>query len=516
MQDKTFDKNEYVKLFEGLKNNNHYARLGKPFATEHKKYFYDTGTGKVLECSDSVFEILKTLFREDSFDAVLKMNIPETDKIKALEEIKECVEKEHILQAPPVEQFDCAHLHSLEQYVEFGLKQVILEVTERCNLRCAYCIYGESNDVFRNFGQRDMDFDTAKKGIDYGVKHSPEKLTVSFYGGEPLLRYDFIKKCIAYCSETYPDKIFHYSMTTNLVLMDKEKAEFFASVPNFIVTCSIDGPMEVHDAYRKFPNGEGSFALAIEGLKNIVTALGDSVTERLTFSMVSTPPFNQKKFDSIQNFFDSLEWLPDDVIKSVSYVLYGRTKEDEVIDLVETADEEKINPAGVWTKEKIKGTQNIEKSPLFMRKSIHDTLLRIHKRRLFDIPIKNYTFNGCCVPANRRIFVTVNGEFKICEKIGLSPSIGNVNNGLDIQRVKKYYVDDYMNESVKYCNDCWAVHFCSICYVECYDENGLCMEGKISQCNSQRYTREKGLILYHEFLEQNPDALQFLNDVVIE
>lgn len=509
------DFTDYRNFFEKLKSDNHYARLGKPFATSKKKYFYDTGTGKVLECSEVVFKVLKMLFKEDSFDAVLNLPISQDELRGALDEIKECVEKEHILLAPPVKKFAGAHLQALENYINEGLMQVILEVTEKCNLRCSYCIYGSSNDVFRDFGSNEMSFDTAKKAIDYGVQHSPEKLTVSFYGGEPLLKYDLIKQCITYCKESYPEKDFHFSMTTNLILMDKEKAEYFASIPNFSITCSIDGPQEIHDANRKFANGDGSFRLAMEGLKNMVDALGDEVVDRLNFSMVSTPPFSQEKFDSIQNFFDSLEWLPDDVVKSVSYVLYGRKLEEEVIDLAEKSEDE-VNPAGVWTKEKMQGIENLEDMSLFMKKSVHDSLLRIHRRRLRDIPMEDYTFNGCCVPANRRIYVAANGEFKVCEKIGLSPSIGDIDSGVDIDKIKKIYVDDYMRESIKYCKDCWAIHFCSVCYVECFDENGLCMPGKISQCNSQRYMREQGLCMYHELLENNPKALEFLNDVKVE
>lgn len=507
---------KYKNYFEKLKGEYHYARLGKPFQTRKKKYFYDTGTGKVLECTDTVFDILKTLFKEDSFDAVLKMPISQTDMAQALDEIRDCIEKEHILQAVPVKEFNCAHLHALETYIDQALMQVILEVTEKCNLRCAYCIYGSSNDDFRNFGQKDMSFDIAKKAIDYGVAHSPEKLTVSFYGGEPLLRYDFIKECIAYCQKTYPGKELQYSMTTNLTLMTKERAEFFASIPNFVITGSIDGPEEIHDANRKFPNGDGSFAKAMEGLRNIAEALGDQIHDRLKFSMVAAPPNTKEKFDAIQAFFDSLEWLPHDIAKISTYAQYSGKTDEKVIDLRENMEAEEIDPRGVWTKEKISDFSDIEKSPVFMQQSVQDSLIRIHKRRLFDLPVQNYPFNGCCIPASRRIYVTVDGQINICEKMGLSPDIGDVDNGVDMSKIKKHYIDDYMRESVKYCNDCWAVNLCSICYAECYDEKGFLMEGKMTACNTQRYYRENAMILYHEYLEHNPEALEYLNGIKIE
>ena len=65
--------------------------------------------------------------------------------------------------------------------------------------------------------------------------------------------------------------------------------------------------------------------------------------------------------------------------------------------------------------------------------------------------------NGCCVPGERRIYVTVSGEFLLCEKVGNIPIIGNVNEGFYKERIRKLYVDSFIQEAKKYCGECCGI-----------------------------------------------------------
>ena len=53
-----------------------------------------------------------------------------------------------------------------------------------------------------------MTWDLAQKSLDYFLEHSGqmEELTVGFYGGEPMLQMDLIKKCVAYMEMRVPDR----------------------------------------------------------------------------------------------------------------------------------------------------------------------------------------------------------------------------------------------------------------------------------------------------------------------
>ncbi len=94
--------NNFKAFFEDLKKNYKYSRLGKTFATTNNFYFYDTGTGKVLSVTLSIYKILECLLETDTFDSIFQLGIANEELYASLLEIKEAVQNENILQAPPV------------------------------------------------------------------------------------------------------------------------------------------------------------------------------------------------------------------------------------------------------------------------------------------------------------------------------------------------------------------------------------------------------------------------------
>ena len=81
--------------------------------------------------------------------------------------------------------------------------------------------------------------------------------------------------------------------------MTEEKAKYFAGVDNFAIVCSLDGPEEVQNSYRKFANGKGTFADAIKGLEILVKAYGEKAKERLSVNTVFAPPYTYEKLETM-------------------------------------------------------------------------------------------------------------------------------------------------------------------------------------------------------------------------
>ena len=162
---------EYKKYFERLKGEGDFSRLGKVFKTKEKYYFFDTGTGKILECTEIEYNILKQLGEENTLD-VKKLEYSLKDIQAAINDIISMVKKENILKATPLEKFEGEHFEDLTQSIPQNMRQVVLEVTENCNLRCDYCIYQNSFSGFRDFSPRSMSEETAIKAIDYILKNS--------------------------------------------------------------------------------------------------------------------------------------------------------------------------------------------------------------------------------------------------------------------------------------------------------------------------------------------------------
>lgn len=108
------------------------------------------------------------------------------------------------------------------------------------------------------------------------------------------------------------------------------------------------------------------------------------------------------------------------------------------------------------------------------------------KRYDVNAPINISYCNGCCIPGQRRLYVCTDGTYKVCERVGDSPSIGNVDNGVDTEAIKKYYLHEYEEKSIRNCSNCWALRLCDICYADCYDQNGINVQMKAGYCEEVR------------------------------
>lgn len=220
---------EYRKTIEKVKSNGNWFRQGKTFRTSQYFYFLDTGTGKVYKVNENVFRVLDCLFKTNSFDNLYSINMPKKDIKNALEEICSGIDKQNLFSAPLLTFNNIAGQNlALEDNLTKDMNSITLELTERCNLRCKYCVYSETNNDYRTFGIKDMTFETAQKAIDFLMEHSSEdkRVFIGLYGGEPLLRFPLVKQVIAYVQKRYSQRDVYYSMTSNMTLMTEEIANF--------------------------------------------------------------------------------------------------------------------------------------------------------------------------------------------------------------------------------------------------------------------------------------------------
>ncbi|MCX5686438.1 MAG: SynChlorMet cassette radical SAM/SPASM protein ScmE [Candidatus Omnitrophica bacterium] len=147
-------------------------------------------------------------------------------------------------------------------------KSMDLDITTRCNLRCAYCSHFESTgDVKEDLALQEW-LNFFEELNDCAVT------TVTICGGEPFYRGD-LKDIIGGIVRNR----MRFSILSNGTLITQEMASFLASTRRCdSVQVSLDGSMPVtHDSAR----GEGSFVKAIEGIKNLQKR-GVQVTVRVT------------------------------------------------------------------------------------------------------------------------------------------------------------------------------------------------------------------------------------------
>lgn len=158
----------------------------------------------------------------------------------------------------------------IENYIENNVHQLILQVTQNCNLRCKYCVYSGSY-VNRIHTKKRMSIETAKKAIDFYHKHNSnlETALISFYGGEQLLEIKLIHEIIIYANEVFKGKSIKYNMTTNATLLNDEIVRFLYE-NDISLTISLDGPQAIQDNSRVFAeSGKGTFDVIMKKLDYI-------------------------------------------------------------------------------------------------------------------------------------------------------------------------------------------------------------------------------------------------------
>jgi uncharacterized protein len=476
----------------------------KPFRTSNSQFIYDVGTGKVLECTTAQYGFFIQLVESGDIDeAINRLNRLNNED---LNDIICVIKSENLLQAPFTDNLNIESSKVID-LANHNLEQIIIEVTEACNMACKYCIYSNDNHDFRNFSNKSMDWETAKASIDYGIGHSGDKLAISFYGGEPLIMFELIKKCVEYSQEIRKEKKIIYSMTTNMTLLTNEMVDFFSSIPNYAIVCSIDGNMKLHNRNRVFKDGSPTFINVITNLEKLILAYGDKAKDYISFSMVMTRPLSREDIYNTDTYFSSLEWLPSQILKNVSYVRHSSDVEAHALDTTDKSTY--TNPIGRWSME------HIDKKE-FMYNEFTDDLLvghlkRVHNRILTDKPYPNYALNGCCMPASRKIYITVDGEFKVCERMGKSPTIGNIHTGLITDKLIDKFIETYWRLSKSKCLGCWAIRMCPVCYSECFSGENFDEKHKEIACNRTRSMLEQDLIDYHEIMSINPELLSKLN-----
>lgn len=507
-----------AELLQIIEKNGRPGRLGKTFTTDRNYYYYDTGTGKVAKLKEDTYLVLKCILEEDDVKAVMELPIEEHSIENAIFEIESAMRSENILQAPPVLTLTGSAVTDLDDILENGIENVTLEVTEECNLRCRYCIYNPNHPEYREFGHCHMTWEVAKSAIDFLKDHSKksEHRHIGFYGGEPLINFQLIKKAVDYAKELFNNEI-TFALTTNATLVNDEIAHFFAD-NGFNLIISVDGPENLHNANRVMVNGKGSFEKTVMGCKKLFKEYQrQGKRGKLGFNMVVSGPDYLKQYDEIQHFIENTEWIPKDIMILTATVDRGPTESNYYLpqsekdrEFMETFYE----PLFAWEKDYLNSNNNGKM--LFSDGAMDKGMLIIHKRLFTDKPVKEYGMNGCCVPGQRRIYVAVDGTFRHCEKVGNIPCLGDVKNGFDKEKIRKIYVSDFIQEAQKYCKECWAVNLCTLCYVNCYDAQGPHFSYRHNSCRNERKYLEDNLIRYHTVMEKDPDALAHYNEVTLQ
>ena len=152
------------------------------------------------------------------------------------------------------------------------IKALCLHIAHTCNLNCSYCFASQG----KYHGERaTMSFEVGKRALDFLIENSGTRhnLEVDFFGGEPLMNFDVVKKLVAYAREVEKkhNKNFRFTLTTNGVLIDDDVIDF-ANRECANVVLSLDGRKEIHDRFRVDYAGNGSFDKIVPKFQKLVNS----------------------------------------------------------------------------------------------------------------------------------------------------------------------------------------------------------------------------------------------------
>lgn len=485
--------------------------LAKLFRSATAGYLYDTGTNKILACRDEVFELLRLLFERNVDDAIVAFTgkYGNEEFSKAAEEIVSAIKTEHILLTLKASQFGLSdHFKDIREILSKTVRSINLDITQECNLRCLYCIYNKDFESKRNHGSQVMSLTTAKRAIDFLKANSSESetLSIGFYGGEPLQRFDFVKDCVDYAKNVIKRKKIVFTVTTNATLMTPEIAEILLE-NDFSVLVSIDGPQDIHDRYRKDRAGNGSFKSTLKGLEILSRQYHRVKKGSISVNAVYAPPFSSKKLERINRFFQELEWLPD-----INILTYYPTEGSIPGNMATQEDLREDMDTIQWASKGYK--KHMQSSGSMVTNLLEPPLAKIIQRHVFKRPVDRYYLNGCCLPGQRKAFILSNGDIHLCEKINtFAPVVGNVESGFDFETIQKFYIDEYADKSKTECSNCWALRLCDVCYISTLNKDGaLDMNRKRQRCNIMRRTLAASLTDFVIFGEESPGGLDYLYD----
>ncbi|MET0594342.1 MAG: anaerobic sulfatase maturase [Polyangiaceae bacterium] len=138
-----------------------------------------------------------------------------------------------------------------------------------CNLGCQYCFFLSKEKLY---GEREsplMSEATLTQYMEQLFAATPGRdVQVAWQGGEPMLRgLDFFRRSVELAERLRkPHQHVLHTLQTNGTLIDDEWAAFFKR-NNYLVGLSIDGPRDLHDAYRIDKKGKSSFDEVVRGWK---------------------------------------------------------------------------------------------------------------------------------------------------------------------------------------------------------------------------------------------------------
>lgn len=398
-----------------------------------------------------------------------------------------------------------------------NLPQIVFEVTDACNLKCKYCAYGEFYDDFDKRENKMLPVSKAIRLLDYLNKlwesnrnrSAKTYMYLSFYGGEPLLNFEFIRAVVEYAKTRIvtPHRKILFSMTTNAILLHRYMD--FLVEHDFHLLISLDGN-EYNDSYRVDHHGKGSFERIVRNVDLLRERYPDYFEKNVAFNSVlhnrssveSVYSFFKEKFNKIPNISE----LNNMGIRPDKQEEFNRTYKNVSESLHQAEHYEKIE------RDMSIGASSYKSFALYIQ-NYSGNYYRDYLDLLVDRKEMKYLPTGTCSPFERKMFVTVNGKILPCERIGHQFGLGRITDQvveLDAEDIARKY-NEYYRKMERQCSHCKNRPACIQCLfnLKNLETHPICygfMDDKMMENYKQKQMA---------FMRSHPDAYRHALEKII-
>lgn len=333
-------------------------------------------------------------------------------------------------------------------------KNITFIVTKDCQLACKYCYLVGKNEKER------MSWPIAKKAIDFILSNesdfTEESVIWDFIGGEPFLEIELIDQICDYLKEEMYRLHHHwfdsyrFSFSTNGINYHTEKVQNYIlkNASHLSIGITIDGTKQKHDLNRIWKGGDTEKGSYEDVVKNIPLWLNQfpNGSTKVTVSSNDIPYIK----DSVLHLFSlgikevNINCVFEDVWKDND----DRLLEEQLITLADAIIDRRLYSDHVCS---------------FFSENIGKPLDRFRDNQ-----------NWC--GAGKMLSIDAQGNFYPCTRFAAYSLrskkpiiIGNVNKGIDKNKLRPFLSLDRTTQSPQKCLDCEVASGCAWCQGENYD-----------------------------------------------
>lgn len=243
--------------------------MGRQWETSNYNFIYEAKDGKKLvfnALSGALVELADKQFRQ--LERILFGPEDYITDAQSDSSLFEAAIHGGFIHKADMNEFDVIKMRSHQNRFNTEHFHLTIMPTLSCNFKCTYCYEESVPGIMSRAVERRL-----AKWVETKVKTS-QSLTVGWFGGEPLLAWNCIRRLshgFRTACKQYDVK-YAASLTSNGYLLDTRIVDQLDELGITGVQVTIDGPKEIHDRRRPLKSGKGNFEVLVRNLEYLVNS----------------------------------------------------------------------------------------------------------------------------------------------------------------------------------------------------------------------------------------------------